>query len=165
MNRREIDIIENAVTIPSVLASHRVTSHGQRCKCPIHNGNRYSFSFTDKLFHCFTCGASGGVIQLEAGIDGISDDDAVRRLANEYALDIDRPLTTEERRGYELERKVADDYKEWKHEQNDYYMRLSNLYRNIKDVPELNELAQDLEAWLDDNIEGVIQPWRYLNTQ
>lgn len=165
MNRRQIDIIENAVSVPAVLALHGVRASGTRCKCPIHNGRRLSFSFTDKLFHCFTCGASGGVIQLEAYLDGTDDDTACHVLANEYGLNIDRRMTDEEKYNMRLTNLIESDYKEYKNEQHDYYRRLSTLYRNIKDVPELSEMAKDLSDWLDANIEGVIQPWIFQNTQ
>lgn len=165
MNRRQIDVIENAVTVPSVLGLHNVRTSGTRCRCPIHNGRRYSFSFTDKLFHCFTCGASGGVIQLEAMLDGTDDDTACHVLADQYALDIDRPMSKAEKKDAKLTTMIENDYKKYKAEQHDYYKRLSNLYRNIKDVPELDELARDLSDWLDANIEGVIQPWTFLNSQ
>lgn len=164
MNRYEIDVIENAVKISDVLSLHRVSCVGMRCRCPIHQGKRLSFSFTDKLFHCFTCGASGGVIQLEALLDNTSCDEACKTLAKEYGLDIShRPWTEQEKQEWLLNKKVEDDFNDYNQEQRNYYLQLSTLYRNIKDEPELSELAGDLNEWLDNNIDGAEQPWRYLN--
>ena len=162
MNRHEIDVIEKAVTIPEVLELHGIKRHGTRCRCPLHNGDRDSFSFTDTLFHCFTCGESGGVIQLEALLSGVSNDEACRILARQYGLDIDDGLYTKrDWANWRIQRRVEEDYADYMEEKNTYYLRLSNLYRNIVNVPELSDTAQDLGKWLDDNINGVIQPWRF----
>lgn len=162
MNRRQIDLIENRVSIPDVLALHGVKTYGKRCRCPIHNGTRNSFSFTDKLFHCFTCGASGGVIQLEAQIDRVDDDTALKHLAMRYGIsDVFRKPTQEEQQEVALCEAIDKSYTEWQTEKNNYYNRLATLYRNIKDVPELSETAQDLGKWLDENIGGVVQEWRF----
>lgn len=163
MNRFQIDTIERNVTIPSVLDLHGVKRHGRRCCCPIHGGSRNSFSFTDQLFHCFTCGEGGGVIQLEAKIRGVDEDSACHILAKQFGLNIDRELSDEEKTAYKIENELKESYVEWKTERDSYYRRMSVLYRNIKDVPELSDMARDLEEWLDDNIEGVIQPWKYQN--
>ena len=161
MNRKQIDLIENAVTVPSVLAMHGVTTNATRCRCPVHHGRRYSFSFNDRLFHCFTCGASGGVIQLEAALDGTDLDTACHVLAKQYGIEIDEPLSKREIQDLKLTRLVEQDYSEWKKEQAGYYRRLTNVFRNIVNVPELSDMAHDLEQWLDENMEGVIQPWKY----
>lgn len=166
MNRHEIDVIESAVTVPAVLSLHGVKCSGTRCRCPIHKGKRLSFSITDKLFHCFTCGASGGVIQLEAQLSGISENDACQVLAHQFGLDISkRKLTHEEVLDLQLDRKVEQDYKDYQKQKKNYYTRMSTLYRNISDVPELSALASDLNEWLDENIDGVSQPWKYQISQ
>lgn len=165
MNRHEIDVIESSVAIQNVLALHGVDWHGTRCRCPIHNGKRDSFSFTDKVFHCFTCGESGGVIQLEAKLDGTSEDEAVKTLARAFALDItDKPWTEEDVKNWKLNRDLEEDYKDYNKQKGSYYRRLSTLYRNIKDCSELAGTAQSLEQWLDENVNGVVQEWKYQST-
>lgn len=162
MNRRQIDIIESVVKIPNVLASHGVDpGYRRRCRCPLHHGKRNSFSYNEKLFHCFTCGESGGVIQLEAALSGVTENDACRALAARYGLDIDRPMTADEKRDYALECEVEKSFEEYQNDQKNYYRRMTNLFRNIRAVPELYDMAKDLRDWLDDNINGVTQPWIY----
>ena len=161
MNRKQIDTIEQAVSIPAVLALHGVKVSRTRCKCPIHHGSRNSFSFNDKVYHCFTCGSSGGVIQLQASMDGTDDDTACRTLARQFGLNIDSSWTKQDRINYRLEKMIQEDYDAWQNEKAEYYRRLSTLFRNIKDVPELGEMAENLERWLDENIEGVTQQWNY----
>lgn len=166
MNRRTIDIIENAVTVPDVLRLHGITRRGNRCQCPIHHGKRDSFSFTDKLWHCFNCGAGGGVIQLEALLDGVDEDTACQTLARQFGLDINRPKwTKQDKLDWFYQKQLDEEYDGYMREQKNYYRRLSNLYRNVKDVPELAELAESLENWLDENIDGVVQPWIYQSIQ
>ena len=62
-----------------------------------------------------------------------------------------------------MNKRVDEDFNDYKQDKRKYYTQLSTLYRNIKDEPELSELANDLNEWLDNNIDGVEQPWRYLN--
>jgi DNA primase len=48
--------------------------------CPIHRGkNRTSFSFSEHYYHCFSCGASGGLVDLLVELKGMD-----RRGALEY---------------------------------------------------------------------------------
>ena len=166
MNRRTIDVIENNVTISDVLNAHgKPLGRRGRCPCPFHASRYDTFSYTDKLFHCFSCGESGGVIQLEAKLSNTSQDQACSRLAKMNALDIsDRPLTAEERRSYYLERRLEESYDEWEQEKKHYYSRMTTLFRNIRTVPELYDMAKDLRDWLDANLNGVKQEWLYHNT-
>ena len=166
MNRRTIDIIERAVKVPDVLRQHghEANSRG-RCRCPVCASKRDSFSITDTLYHCFACGESGGVIQLEASLSGITDDDACKVLADRYGLDIsDRPLTAEEKQNLALEKRLEESYREYKRDKRNYYRRMTVLFRNIREVPELYDMAKSLRDWLDDNLNEVVQEWNYQST-
>lgn len=163
MNRRTIDVIENAVTISDVLNAHGITpGQRKRCHCPFHASRNDSFSFTDKLFHCFSCGESGGVIQLEAKLSHTSEDQACSLLARMNALDIsDRPFTAEDKYNWKLSCRLDESYDDWKKQRADYYSRMTTLFRNIRTVPELYDMAKNLRDWLDDNLNGVVQEWNY----
>lgn len=162
MNRSQIETIESAVTVHQVLDSHGIRTSRKRCRCPFHKSRPDTMSITDKLFHCFSCGASGGVIQLEAKLSGITDDEACRVLADRYGLDISvKPLTAEDKENYKLECRINSDYEDYQNEKKHYYSRMSVLFRNIRAVPELYDTAKDLRDWLDDNINGVEQEWNY----
>lgn len=166
MNRTEIDVIERNVTVRDVLDFHGVKPKGARCICPIHKGHKYSFSFNDKLFNCFSCGEHGGVIQLEAKLSNITEAEACKVLVQRFGLNVPiQPLTAEYRDNLILEHKVEESYKEYEQEKHDYYKRMTNLFRNIREVPELYDMAKDLRDWLDENIEGVTQPWIFRTTQ
>ena len=167
MNRRTIDVIENAVTIRDVLSAHgKDLGRRGRCACPFHASRSDTFSYNDKLFHCFSCGESGGVIQLESALSCTSMDQACQTLAHAFNLDIsDRPLTAEDKKNWWIEKQVEADYADYQQEKKNYYSRMTNLFRNIRTVPELYDMAKDLRDWLDDNLNGVTQPWMYQATQ
>ena len=60
------DEILARVTIPDILMDCGVDPGPKnRISCPIHGGNNpQSFSYNDHTFICFSCGASGGLIDL-----------------------------------------------------------------------------------------------------
>lgn len=58
--------------------------------CPFHNEKTASFSVApDKqIFHCFGCGAGGGVISFIMKIEGLQFQDAVRYLARQQGMEV-----------------------------------------------------------------------------
>ena len=58
--------------------------------CPFHNEKTGSFSVSpDKqIFHCFGCGAGGGVITFVMKAEGLSFPDAVRYLADRAGMQV-----------------------------------------------------------------------------
>lgn len=166
MNRVTIDVIENAVTIPDVLKMNGANiGRRRRCACPICGSKRDAFSYTDNLFHCFSCGESGGVIQLEAVLNGTSNDKACDLLSRYFGLNIsNRPFSAEDKENYMVQKRIEESYAEYEADKRSYYTAMTNLFRNIRNVPELYDMAKDLRDWLDDNLNGVMQPWTYQAT-
>ena len=163
MNWQEIDAIENAITIKDVMSMHGVNvGNRHRCACPFCGSKRDALSFTDKLFHCFSCGESGGVIQLEADFTHATESQACSSLLNRLNIHIsNRPLSAEDRYNYKLECMLNESYEEYENEKRSYYRRMTNLFRNIRTVPELYDMGKSLRDWLDENIDGVEQEWEY----
>ena len=58
--------------------------------CPFHNEKTASFSVSpDKqIFHCFGCGAGGGVITFVMKAEGLEFPDAVRYLADRAGMQV-----------------------------------------------------------------------------
>lgn len=166
MNSHQIDVIENAVTIPDVLTMNRIDKGRRgRCVCPICGARRDAFSYTNKLFHCFSCGESGGVIQLESVLNHTSSDRACDLLSIYFGLDVSsRPLSAEDIENYKEQKRIDKSYAEYEGDKRNYYKAMTNLFRNIRTVPELHDMAKDLRDWLDANLNGVVQPWNYLST-
>lgn len=170
MNRRAIDVLESNIKVPDVLNLHGVKTRGMRCDCPLCHGHGLSLSFTEEVYHCFACGAAGGIIQLEAALSGTTQDEACYKLAKMYGLNIKyREPTKEEIEAAELNKEIEHDYEKWKDEKATTYKGLSRLYREVwkelQDDPDngvLLELEESLSEWLDDNLGEVLTPWMYV---
>ncbi len=55
--------------------------------CPFHNDRSPSFYIQDDHFYCFGCGEHGDVIDLTAGLFGLSKIEAARKLLNDFGVD------------------------------------------------------------------------------
>lgn len=65
--KRALEAIKDAVRIEAYLRDHGVELRQNRSRCPVHDGdNPYSFSVDaeKQLWHCFSCGAGGDLINL-----------------------------------------------------------------------------------------------------
>jgi len=60
--------------------------------CPFHNEKSPSFTVNEEkgFYHCFGCGAHGGLIDFVMNIDKLSFPEAVERLAGEAGLEVPR---------------------------------------------------------------------------
>jgi len=75
--------------------------------CPFHADSDPSFNVNPArhFFHCFGCGASGDVFSFVQRVDGVDFQDAARRLAARYGVEIpERRTTPEERREHDREK-------------------------------------------------------------
>ncbi len=80
--------------------------------CPFHKENTPSFTVNEDkgFYHCFGCGAHGGVIDFVMQMDGLSFPEAVRHLAAEAGMEI--PVDTPEERQRNLQRQSLLDIQE-----------------------------------------------------
>lgn len=69
-----------------------------RCCCPIHGGsNDSSFAiFNDNKFYCFSCGASGDIIQYKMQKDNIPFNIAIKELADDFGIELDDEYVKEQ---------------------------------------------------------------------
>lgn len=78
--------IEDALSVycPDIQAKHH------RCPCPIHNGKDLNFSFNEKFYKCFVCGASGDVISLVKEVCELSTrGEAMSKICDDFRLPVD----------------------------------------------------------------------------
>ena len=77
--------------------------------CPFHNEKTGSFSVSpDKqIFHCFGCGAGGGVITFVMKAEGLSFPDAVRYLADRAGMQVPEQGEAERRAARHRDRLYA----------------------------------------------------------
>jgi hypothetical protein len=77
----EADVMEAKHTpIEAVLKRYNVDIRRGRAKCPVHKGEGFNFSWRGKSWKCFTCGASGSVVDLVMLLEGVDFVEAVKIL-------------------------------------------------------------------------------------
>lgn len=90
MNWQDIsEAIRDSITMEDVLEFYvpDVPRKHHRCPCPIHNGRDYNFSYMDKGYKCFSCGAKGDVITFVQTICEYEyRSDAMRRINSDFGL-------------------------------------------------------------------------------
>lgn len=106
ITKETIDNILTKVDIERVatdagLTLHRAGKH-RKSLCPFHAENTDSLVFYSETnsYHCFGCGASGDVITFVREFYGLSFYDAVRKLGNDYDIEVvdDYQSQTDEQR-------------------------------------------------------------------
>lgn len=81
------DRVCDTITIRDVLA-HYGYDEGRRgrTKCPIHIGQNDNFSYDEKRFICYKCGATGTVIDLVMCLYGLDFKEALTKLAGDFGI-------------------------------------------------------------------------------
>ena len=83
----DFDDIKTKVTVRDVLADGGFYPKRSRMPCPIHDGsNPTSFSFTDEGFICFSCGVSGGLLDLAEALFDFDRQKALKYLADRAGI-------------------------------------------------------------------------------
>ena len=84
--------IKVAVTVRQAAEHYglEVNRNGMVC-CPFHEDRHPSMKLNEDYFYCFGCGATGDVIDLVARLFGISNYEAVQKLAYDFGIDPDKP--------------------------------------------------------------------------
>jgi DNA primase len=88
INWLDFQSIKRGVTLESVLRHYRVELRRSgkdqyRGRCPIHRGDgkdAFHVNLTRSVFHCFSCGVGGTVLDFVAAMEGCSLFDAAQRL-------------------------------------------------------------------------------------
>jgi hypothetical protein len=104
-----------------------VDTRYHRIPCPIHNGKDRNFSYTDRGYKCFVCGASGDVISFVQTILSLRDrTDAMKRINADFrlGLPLDREITVAENKALEERRKALREKEERRAEWEAGYHRL-----------------------------------------
>lgn len=116
------EAVKASVTVPDAarLYGMDVDRHG-KALCIFHNDHRPSMQLYPGRFVCFSCRASGTVIDLAAQLLGLTPADAVRRLNADFGLNLplDCDETPEERAETRRRREVRDteqQYQDWRDE-------------------------------------------------
>ena len=77
----DFEEIKTRITIEAILADCGYQPKRNRMPCPIHNGqNPTSFSFSDHVYYCHSCEASGGLLDLVEVLLDINREEALKYL-------------------------------------------------------------------------------------
>lgn len=156
--------IADAVTMSEVLRRYGYPEgRGRRIPCPIHRGKKPNFSYTDKVFHCWTCGAKGNVIQFVMQLFSINFGQAVLKINLDFELGLTaKKPTYRERKALAENARIQRNFDCWKCELGNRYLQFtmaySVLYRQVLMEPEnklLADYVSNLELLLDKNMEEV----------
>ena len=160
--------ITEQVTVPMALSRYGYpTSQRRRIPCPLHSGKDPNFCYTDRVFHCWTCGAKGNVISLVMQLFGLSFRQALMKLNTDFCLGLSAHKPSMRERQQMMEnRKVQKAYEEWQGEKKRLYRGLSAYHRELwrriasgQTDEDIVMLQKEIEAWLDENIGEVAVPW------
>ena len=91
---RIFDTLKARVTVPQAAAHYgvRIGRNGM-CRCPFHSDKTPSMKINETYFYCFGCHSTGDVIDFTAGLLGLSPLDAARKLAADFGIDPNTPVS------------------------------------------------------------------------
>ena len=91
---RIFDTLKARVTVPQAAAYYgvRIGRNGM-CRCPFHSDKTPSMKINETYFYCFGCHSTGDVIDFTAGLLGLSPLDAARKLAADFGIDPNTPVS------------------------------------------------------------------------
>ena len=168
MDNQMAERITEQVTVPMVLSRYGFpTSDRKRIPCPLHSGKDPNFCYTDKVFHCWTCGAKGNVVSLVMQLFNLSFPQALMKLNTDFCLGLSaqKPSIRDRQQLIENKRVLAA-YRKWMAEKKRLYGGLCVLHRELwrrmaagEAVEDMAAFQKDLEEWLDENIGEVEVPW------
>lgn len=126
-----------------------------RIKCPVHNGADYNMRIYDRSYYCWVCHASGDVIQFVQSVMGLSFQDAMARLNEDFHLGL--PIGTERNgtdraRISELNRRIAERNRAEQLAQIDeklHGLHIANLSGLLHTVEQICELERPKSVWSD----------------
>lgn len=80
--------IKERITMHDVLGKYGFPADRKRTPCPLHGGDRDSFSVSasGRLFHCFVCGARGSVIDFVMLYFSLDFPSALAKLNEDFTL-------------------------------------------------------------------------------
>ena len=86
------EFVKANVTVPQAAEHYGVeVQRNGMCRCPFHDDRHPSMKLNEDYFYCFGCGAHGDVIEFTARLFGLTNYEAVKKLAYDFGLDPDKP--------------------------------------------------------------------------
>ena len=109
IDRRIIQEIMNRIDIEDAI-QHYTGDHFRngKIRCPFHGDNEPSLSVKDGRFRCWSCDASGSVIDFIMRLYGLNFREAVQKLNNDYNLGLQLEQTRENRKADPMEKALRE---------------------------------------------------------
>lgn len=86
------ETVKAAVTVRQAAEHYGLqVSRNGMARCPFHDDRHPSMKLNEDYFYCFSCGATGDVIDLVARLFNLSAYEAALKLAADFGLDPDKP--------------------------------------------------------------------------
>jgi DNA primase len=158
------DSIKSSLTMPQVAEFYGYTpNRGHFIRCPFHgtgNERTPSLHIKDRSFRCYSCGASGTVIDFAMLLYGIPFETACVRLNSDFHLGLstDKPDPQEAARLAEARKRAAEAKarQEWLElTQEEQWWEIFEVWdwlkKNYKTVPDGAMWLGKLDEWLDEN--------------
>jgi DNA primase len=153
----EAEQIKDRVTVPEALSMYGIRVDGRRrIPCPVHGGRNRNFSYNERAFYCFKCGARGDVIELVKSLFNIRFPDAIAMLGRDFGIRSVNKLDPRIREQAAIEarfrREAAQEYqRRWKE-----YLQLCKLHAVLfrqlylhPDIEGLSKYVNELDRKLD----------------
>jgi DNA primase len=134
--------------------------------CPFHNEKTASLKTHDNHYKCFGCGASGGVIDFVMETFGITFQQAIIRLDNDFHLGLTSKRPTLRERAQEAEnRRIEAVYQKWQGNLQEDYKTLCAVHlilfrRSLKGEEWLNKYLEKLSELLDTFDIEEVRKWQ-----
>jgi len=108
-------IIKERVSVPKATRYYyRNPNRNGFIVCPFHSEKTPSLIIHEHYWHCFGCGAGGSVIDLVMGLFNLEIKDAMRKLADDFNVEIDIGYqTAAERAKAKEQHDVMERHKAW----------------------------------------------------
>ena len=134
------EIVKHKVSVPSVIDRYLpdVRPLQNRIPCPIHNGTDRNLLIHQDHFYCFVCNEGGDVIRLVRHIFGCDFMTALKRLNEDFCLDL--PLgtklsdadRTKLKKDYAERLKRKQDEQDKAERQYEHYLDMIGLLRSVE---------------------------------
>lgn len=130
--------VSEALTIADILEKYTATRPNRyhRVPCPIHRGKHQNFSYNDKFFMCFKCGASGDVIELAKELNSCKNRYAAAKMLDaDFGLGLLQNNRKSLQRHLEIEKlRIERERQRWLEQKEKQHFRNLILMRNAADI-------------------------------
>ena len=151
-------VVKSKVSVPSVVEMYlpEIKPLHNRIPCPIHNGTDRNLLLHPDHFYCFVCNEGGDAIRLVRHIFGCDFMTALKRLNEDFALNLPLGTKPTDSERTELKRSYAERLKKKQEEQDkaerhyQHYLDLLELYNTVCRICEESAPQLPWDEWSPD---------------